>query len=395
MYRNNGKLRWYQSPTRINEILAYVILVKENQTGVRVYERSSILKQINGKVNLSDWCVGVMEGFNIVIKNDKTKELYLTKDGEELYLELVKAKNLYSHIKDLIDKKYVGRVGEDSTRKFIDKNIAFKNYFKNLVLNSEQFYNASVFLISNGLLTKQEFKEGFWAEMLFLYNGEVPITESNTATSADNRIPFIYQIGDYLGLFPFKNSKIHMTKQTRVITTTNKKKHVTKDLDDVIVNEIDNVRVSRSIAILNQNDIDAQNSREPEKYDKPIGSKIRYKTNPRISKTALKEAKYKCEYAENTKEIHLTFGSKYGHQYTEAHHLIPMHAQGDFLPINLDRTENIVSLCPICHSAIHYGSKAERERVLKILYDMRIKILKTIDSKLDISFNDLMRKYYK
>jgi hypothetical protein len=395
MYRNNGKLRWYQSPTRINEILAYVILVKENQTDVRVYERSSILKQINGKTNLSDWCVGVMEGFNIVVKNDKTKELNLTQNGEELFVELFKAKKLYSHVKGLISKNLVGRAGEESTRQIINKNIPFKNFFKDLVLSSEQFYNASVFIMSNGSLTKQEFKEGFWAEMLFLYNGEVPITDSNTATSADNRIPFIYQIGDYLGVFQFKNNKIHLTKTTRSITITNKKKHVTKDLDDVIVNEIDNVRVARAIAILNLDDIEIQNGREPEKYDKPIGSKIRYKTNPRVSKTALKDAGYKCEFSMEVNEVHLTFGSKYGHQYTEAHHIIPMHAQEDFLPVNLDRTENIVSLCPICHSAIHYGNKSERERVLKVLYSKRINVLRSIDSKLDIEFDDLMKKYYK
>ena len=60
-------------------------------------------------------------------------------------------------------------------------------------------------------------------------------------------------------------------------------------------------------------------------------------------------------------ENHATFESIHGTQYLEAHHLIPMKAQKDFLSenINLDRLENIVALCPNCHKAVHYGTRSE------------------------------------
>ena len=89
---------------------------------------------------------------------------------------------------------------------------------------------------------------------------------------------------------------------------------------------------------------------------------------------------------------HTTFVSKLGKPYMEAHHLIPMSAQRDF-SINLDRIENIVSICPICHSAIHLGDDATRLELVKKLYDLKEKELKSVGLK--ISFGELFSKYYK
>lgn len=130
-----------------------------------------------------------------------------------------------------------------------------------------------------------------------------------------------------------------------------------------------------------------QNNRVPVSYKTKTG--VKYKTNPRISKTALQLAGYKCQV---NSENHITFISKLGQQYMEAHHLIPMHAQKDF-SINLDRIENIVSICPNCHSAIHLGNDAVRLEYLKTLYDLKIKELMKVG--LNISFGELFTKYYK
>lgn len=130
-----------------------------------------------------------------------------------------------------------------------------------------------------------------------------------------------------------------------------------------------------------------QNNRFPVSYKTKTG--VKYKTNPRISKTALQLAEYKCQVNESE---HITFISKLGQQYMEAHHLIPMHAQKDF-SINLDRIENIVSICPNCHSAIHLGNDAVRLEYLKVLYDLKIKELLKVG--LNISFGELFTKYYK
>lgn len=130
-----------------------------------------------------------------------------------------------------------------------------------------------------------------------------------------------------------------------------------------------------------------QNNRIPVSYKTKTG--IKYKTNPRIAKTALQLSGYKCQTNQND---HKTFISKLGQQYMEAHHLIPMQAQKDF-SCNLDRVENIVSVCPNCHSAIHLGNDAVRLEYLKVLYDRKIKELSKVG--LNISFGELFTKYYK
>ena len=119
-----------------------------------------------------------------------------------------------------------------------------------------------------------------------------------------------------------------------------------------------------------------------------VGKTFRYKTNPRISKTALDLANHICL----GNHEHITFVSKLGKPYMEAHHLIPMMAQKDF-SINLDRIENIVSICPICHSAIHLGDDATRLELVKKLFDIKEKELKSVG--LNISFGELFSKYYK
>lgn len=129
-----------------------------------------------------------------------------------------------------------------------------------------------------------------------------------------------------------------------------------------------------------------ENNRQPEKIDE--GSN-KYRTNPRIAKTALMLADFYCEI---NKHEHNTFISKNGRQFMEAHHLIPMHAQKDF-KINLDRIENIICICPNCHSAIHLGADSVRLDYLKKIYDLRNDSLS--ETALNISFGDLFSKYYK
>lgn len=129
------------------------------------------------------------------------------------------------------------------------------------------------------------------------------------------------------------------------------------------------------------------NNRSPEFIKTAKG--IKYKVNSRIGKTALHLANFECAC---NKEKHKTFISKLGKPYMEAHHLIPMCAQKDF-SINLDRVENIVSLCPICHSAIHLGTESVRLDVLTKLFDEREKTLKKCG--LNISFGELFSNYYK
>ncbi len=100
----------------------------------------------------------------------------------------------------------------------------------------------------------------------------------------------------------------------------------------------------------------------------------------------------RCQYAMFIGEEHKTFIGRDGKPYVIAHHLIPMSARKDFFPRNLDRPSNIVCLCPMCHDQVHRGSKEEKAKILKVIYDHYIETLN--DEQIYISFDELMNKYY-
>lgn len=113
----------------------------------------------------------------------------------------------------------------------------------------------------------------------------------------------------------------------------------------------------------------------------------RYSTDYRISKTSLHIAENKCELD----PTHVTFKTKYQIDYVEAHHLIPMKEQKNYPDNNLDRTENIISLCPTCHKGIHYGDDEYKSDKLKRLFDIRKEKIEHIG--LDVTYNLLLKMY--
>jgi len=141
----------------------------------------------------------------------------------------------------------------------------------------------------------------------------------------------------------------------------------------------------QSVALLNDNDLETQNNRVPQLISSSARKK--YKTDPRLSKTVLSKAEYKCEINKD----HMTFFTKKGVLFSESHHLIPMAFQEKLIPINIDREENIVSLCPTCHRAVHLGNDDEKNKRLKILYDKKNSSLQNCG--INISFDDLLTYY--
>ncbi len=85
--------------------------------------------------------------------------------------------------------------------------------------------------------------------------------------------------------------------------------------------------------------------------------------------------KYKCEYNPS----HNLFNSRHTNlPYLEAHHLIPMALQ-KIIPKKLDTIENIFSLCPYCHRAIHHADKDLTKDIIKRLVDKRPDVLDIMD----------------
>lgn len=112
----------------------------------------------------------------------------------------------------------------------------------------------------------------------------------------------------------------------------------------------------------------------------------------RITKAALIEAEFKC--AGNEK--HITFTTTRGDIYMEGHHFIPCTCTNseDFwnkYNVNIDCVENIISLCPICHRLVHFGSEQERSDLLEKLYYIQITKIKSIG--IDISLDELLNLY--
>lgn len=110
----------------------------------------------------------------------------------------------------------------------------------------------------------------------------------------------------------------------------------------------------------------------------------RFRTNPLLGKIAIKNAYYCCE-----KDVdHATFTSKKTNKaYMEAHHLVPISCQYEMwkkFGINIDCVENIVSLCPTCHRAFHFGAKEVQTQMIEDLYKKSMAKYKSIDFKITV-----------
>jgi 5-methylcytosine-specific restriction protein A len=99
----------------------------------------------------------------------------------------------------------------------------------------------------------------------------------------------------------------------------------------------------------------------------------------------IKMSKYKCEYSSS----HDIFISRHTNlPYLEAHHLVPMALQ-KITKKKLDIIENIFSLCPYCHRAIHHADKNLTIDIIDSLSNKRPQLL----DALSINTNDIYGFY--
>lgn len=110
-------------------------------------------------------------------------------------------------------------------------------------------------------------------------------------------------------------------------------------------------------------------SNEPQKKPMPriCGKRILYPRDPAVARRALGRASHLCE-ADPSHMSFLRRNSPF--LYMEPHHLIPLSFTGYF-GVNLDREQNIVSLCSNCHNQIHYGRKEDIRALLATLFSAR------------------------
>ena len=148
-------------------------------------------------------------------------------------------------------------------------------------------------------------------------------------------------------------------------------------------NQVVDGRVKNTELVIKQEIEEAEyQSPEPKKKTSSSNSWVR---NPKIRAKALKKANYRCEVDGS----HETFIID-KHYFMEGHHLIPMEYQELYPEQSLDIEENIVSLCPNCHRAIHYASVGDKFDLLTELYERR---KDTLPKKIDINLETLQSFY--
>jgi len=87
-----------------------------------------------------------------------------------------------------------------------------------------------------------------------------------------------------------------------------------------------------------------------------------------LVKKRMELSRFSCEYS----EAHKLFISKAtGCRYVEVHHVIPLDFQESFANKKLDHINNLYSLCPYCHSAVHHAEGRIARKLLSKMYDER------------------------
>jgi len=87
-----------------------------------------------------------------------------------------------------------------------------------------------------------------------------------------------------------------------------------------------------------------------------------------LVKKRMELSRFNCEYS----ETHKLFISKAtGCRYVEVHHVIPLDFQSEFRDKKLDHLNNLYSLCPYCHAAVHHAEGRIARKLLSKMYDER------------------------
>lgn len=189
-----------------------------------------------------------------------------------------------------------------------------------------------------------------------------------------------YDINKIISKLPKKDNQLLNLEKfiNHISTTIISPITVTTPADDEVVEGDDDVE--------NINDI----HRKPQKAIDKAGRK-RYKTQKKIRDYVLEKSHYLCNCND---KLHFYFESVNLHNYVEGHHIVPMNRQEEYYfdkSVNLDIPNNIVPLCPNCHSQIHLGSRHARIKIISELFVRNKAKLMSFDSEISLS---LLASYY-
>ena len=99
-----------------------------------------------------------------------------------------------------------------------------------------------------------------------------------------------------------------------------------------------------------------------------VQKKVKFPRDVAIVRKRMELSRYTCEYS----DAHKLFVAKAtGCRYVEVHHVIPLDFQDSFGDKKLDHLNNLYSLCPYCHSAVHHAEGRVARKLLSKMYDER------------------------
>ena len=101
---------------------------------------------------------------------------------------------------------------------------------------------------------------------------------------------------------------------------------------------------------------------------KPEKTAKRIERDPGLVKKRMELSRFSCEYSESHK---LFVARSTGSRYVEVHHIIPLNFQDEFSTKKLDHINNLYSLCPYCHAAVHHAEGRVARNLLSKMYDDR------------------------
>ena len=289
---------------------------------------------------------------------------------------------------------YYGKEGKDSTKKYRYKKTFGKNKdeaFKTVKIELSKLISESI-KMSSFIDIDSKFTGMFKYKIIYLYNPKIMIPVfyiedlKYFATELKLKPKNTYeelqrQLLDYKKKY-HKNISNH---DFACILYDTYGKLVSKEV--IKKNDDEDRELNNKIEVLKKAPKYFPEITDRKKIKNAKGKTGIYPRDPKMAEIALYRSKNKCE----NDSCHYCFPRrKDGTPYTEVHHLVPLSFYKEFEP-DLDKPENIVSLCSGCHNEIHYGKNADK--IIKNLYKQRKNALKNVG--IHISEDELIRKYHE
>lgn len=156
---------------------------------------------------------------------------------------------------------------------------------------------------------------------------------------------------------------LYIDSQNRLVVGAMEESHwsslgQTDHLDDIYLDEVEEFLTKPTTKLVDV---------EGKIIKREVASRTIYVRNPQIAVNRFILSNYRCEVNPD----HNTFISQRSNMpYVEAHHFLPMKFQHLFSE-PLDTVDNVISLCPNCHRAIHHAVTDHKYELIQNIYSKR------------------------